>query len=485
MSASAPASSVGLDVRALLDTEAHDPLTLLDRHVNPAFASVLRTIGFDAHFTRGEGAYLFDDRGRRYIDCLGGYAVFNCGRNHPVVRNALAQALELDLPNLPGVGTFRVAGLLARELLAAMPGAESAPPAERLGKVFFASGGAEAIDAALKFARAATGRSRIIHCSRAYHGLTYGALSIKGNAEFRDGFAPFLEDVAEIPFNDLAALERELARSPGAAAFVVEPIQGKGVHIPASDYLREASRLCARHGALLVLDEIQTGMGRTGRMLACEHDGAGADWHPDIVVLAKGLSGGYVPVSAVLMKDRIHARTFSSMNACARIQNTFGMNDLAMVAGLAALHVMRRERLAEHAGVVGSRLLAGLGSMVGRCEMVKEVRGRGLMIAIEFQRPSSTSLRLGWDLLHRLDPSLFCQAIIMPLMSDHRIIAQVAAHRVDVIKLIPPLVLSANDADEIIVAIDSCVAACHRFPGPAWEVGKKLSSAAARRFAPM
>lgn len=478
----APPSAPAFDLRALLEDPGADPLGLLGEHVNPAMASVLKTIGFDPKFVRGEGAYLFDDRGNRYIDCLGGYAVFNCGRNHPVMRDALRQALDLDLPNLPGVGTFRLGGLLAKELLAAMPGA-GAPGKDRLGKVFFASGGAEAIDAAIKFARAATGRARIIHCHKAYHGLTIGSLSINGNHEFREGFGPLLADTSEIPFNDLASLEKELSRGD-AAAFIVEPIQGKGVHIPDPEYLGRASELCRTHGALLILDEIQVGMGRTGTMLASEHDGAGTRWFPDIVVVAKGLSGGYVPVSAVAMKDWIHARTFSSMNECSRIQTTFGMNDLAMVAGLAALHVMKTERIGEHAARVGERLMAGLRRMIGKHEMVKEVRGRGLIIAIEFQRPRSTTLRMGWDLLHKLDPSLFCQAIIMPLMSDHRIITQVAGHKHDVIKLIPPLVLSEADADEIVAAMDRCVGACHAFPGPVWEVGKKLSSAATKRLVP-
>ena len=164
-----------------------------------------------------------------------------------------------------------------------------------------------------------------------------------------------------------------------------------------------------------------------------------------------------------------------------RIQTTFGQNDLAMVAGLAALHVMREERLVENARDVGEYLLHALRAALAPFEMVKEIRGKGLMIAIEFTRPRSLMLRMGWDMLHKIDPSLFCQAIIMPLMSDHRILAQVAGHRLDVIKLIPPLVLSRGDADEVVRAFEVCVRNCHQFPGPAWEVGKKLSGAALRR----
>ena len=472
--AGAPASD-GFFLRALLDGPGADPLGLMEQHINPAFAGVLRTIGFDAKYARGEGAYLFDDRGRRYIDCLGGYAVFAGGRNHPVIRDAIKQALDLDLPNLPGVGTFRVAGLLAAELLKITPG--------EFGKVFFASGGGEAVDAALKFARAATGRGTIVHCHRSYHGLTFGAMSVTGNHEFRAGFGNLVPDTVEIPFNDLPALERVLA-SGTVAAFIVEPIQGKGVNIPGPDYLREASRLCKRHGALLILDEIQTGLGRTGRMFAAEHDGFGVTWQPDILVIAKALSGGLMPTSALIMPDWVHAKTFASLAQCSRIQNTFSMNDLSMVAGLATLHVLREERIVERAAAVGGRLLEGLRRMQGRYAMVKDVRGRGLMVAVEFGRPESFSLKAAWDLLHKLDESLFCQSIILPMMQDHRILTQVAGHRLDVIKLIPPLVLSEQDADEVVAAFDQCVAACHQFPGPAWEVARKLGSAAARRFVP-
>lgn len=467
------------DLAGLLAQHERDALDLQEQYVNPAYAGVLRTIGFDARYARGQGAYLFDDKGRRYIDCLGGYAVFNVGRNHPIVRDALRQAMELDLPNLPGVGTFRTSGILAERLVRLAPG-------RSLDTVFFANSGAEAMDAALKHARIATGRDAIVYCHRAYHGLTMGALSINGNHEFRDGFGTLLQGTREIPFNDLAALEKALA-ARDVAAFVVEPVQGKGVNIPAPDYLRRAQQLCKAHGTLLILDEIQTGIGRTGRMFACEHFGAGRapdNWEPDLLVLAKGLSGGYVPVSALLCSRAIHAKVFPSMNHCSKIQTTFGQNDLAMVAGLATLHVLEHERIIERAAEVGGYLLSQLRATLSRYAMVKDVRGMGLMIAIEFGRPDSAALRAGWDLLHKIDPSLFCQAIIMPLMADHRILAQVAGHRLDVIKLIPPLVLSREDADEIVRAFDATVAACHAFPGPAWEVSKKLGAAALRRFVP-
>lgn len=461
------------DLHSLLDANP-DTLGLHERNINPAFAGVLRTIGYDVAYARGEGAYLFDESGERYIDGMGGYAVFNLGRNHPTVNDAVRQALDAGLPSLPGIGPFRLAGVLARELLRVAPGGGSKGG---LDTVFFANGGAEAVDAAIKHARAATGRRRIVYCSKAYHGLTFGALSVSGNHEFRDGFGPMLEGMAEIPFNDVDALERELSKGD-VAAFIVEPVQGKGVHIPDVDYLRRAGEACSRAKALLIVDEIQTGFGRTGRMFACEHFGV----VPDVLVVAKALTNGVTPVSAVLTKRWIHSAVFPSMAQCSRIQTTFGMNDIGMAAGLATLHAMGEERVVERAERMGGLLVGRLREALSSFEMVKEVRGLGLMVGVEFRPPRSLGLRAGWELLHKLDQSLFCQAILMPLLSERRILAQVAGHRQDVIKLTPPLVLTEGDVEEIVAGFVATVSACHRFPGPAWEVGRKLGSAALKRF---
>lgn len=456
------------DLQALLDQSDGHELTLFQQHINPALAKVLRVLGYDIRYTHGHGAYLFDDRGQRYIDCLGAYAVLNCGRNHPTIRQTLKQAMDLDLPGLVKMGTPRLAGLLAKQLVELAPG--------QLDTVFFTNSGAEGVETALKYARAATGRSRIVYCSKGFHGLTLGALSVNGNEEFRDGFGPLLAPCSSVAFNDLAALDRELARGD-VAGFIVEPIQGKGVQIPDDDYLPGASGLCRKHGALLIVDEVQTGFGRTGRMFACEHWGV----QPDIMVTAKALSGGYVPVGAVFSQRWIHNKVFSSLDRCVVHSTTFGQNDLAMAAGLATLYVLRQEKLIENAAVMGDRLLKGLGSLVGQYEMLHAVRGKGLIVALEFGPPKSVTLKMGWSLLHKLDQSLFCQAMLIPLLVDHHILAQVAGHHLDVIKLIPPLVLTGDDVDQIVRSFDAAIKACHKFPGPVWEVGKRLSQQAMKR----
>src|SRR3954462_1162791 len=230
---------------------------LHNRHLNEQFVRVLKTIGYDVGFQKGQGQYLYDRDGPRYLALLSGFGVFAIGRNHPALRQALKSVLDSDLPNLVQLDVSTLAGVLAERLLEFVP---------YLDKVFFANSGAECVEAAIKFARGATGRPGIVYCAHGYHGLTYGALSLTGDSNFRTGFEPLLPGCTSVPFNDLAALEKALA-SREVAAFVVEPIQGKGVNMPTDEFLPGASALCKKYGTLFVADEIQTGMGRTGRFL--------------------------------------------------------------------------------------------------------------------------------------------------------------------------------------------------------------------------
>jgi ornithine--oxo-acid transaminase len=389
---------------------------------------------------------------------LSGYGVFGLGRNHPEIRRVLTEFLGLNYPSLVKMEAPLLSGLLAAELKKRMP--------NQLDMVFFTNSGAEGIETAIKYAKCATGRPAILYCQKAFHGLTNAALSVNGDENFREGFAPFLPDCRQIPFNDLEALERELGKRD-VAAFVVEPVQGKGVNIPAPVYLREAARLCRQHGAIFIADEVQSGMGRTGRFLALEHDG---DVDPDIVVLAKTLSGGFVPVGAVLCKKWIHEKVFSSMQRSVVHSSTFSQGSFAMAAGLAALDVLDRQQLILNAERMGNRIGEGLRAMIPRFEFLKDVRWRGLMIGIEFGPPKSLGLKTAWALMHKMDKSLFPQAAIIPLLDKHHIITQVAGHNVDVIKLLPPLVISEEDAVWFLNAFEDVLVQLHKFPGPAWDV---------------
>ena len=454
------------DIADLFALRERDRYTLHIRHLDEQMVKVLRTIGYDVGFCRGNGQYLYDREGARYLDLLSGFGVFALGRNHPALREALKSVLCSELPNLVQMDVSTLAGILAERLLARVP---------HLDKVFFANSGAESVEAAIKFARAATGRPGIVYCDHAFHGLSYGALSLNGDDTFRSGFGPLLPDCVRIPFNNPFALEKVL-RPRTMAAFIIEPIQGKGVNMPDEDYLRSAAELCRRYGTLFVVDEIQTGLGRTGRFLAIEH----WDVEPDMVLLSKSLSGGHVPVGAVLTRKHILEKVFDRMDRAVVHGSTFGKNDLAMAAGIATLEVLTSEGLIENAARTGDYLIRGLAAMSARYELLREIRGKGLMIGIEFGSPKSLKLKASWNVLEAASKGLFCQLITIPLFRDYKILSQVAGHASHTIKLLPPLVISNADCDWILNAFDSVIADSHRVPGAIWSLGKTLASHAMR-----
>jgi ornithine--oxo-acid transaminase len=453
-------SSVNVDAAALFADREADRYALHTRYLNEQMVRVLRTIGYDVGFVRGQAQYLYDRGGTQYLDLLSGFGVFAMGRNHPTIRAALASVLDAELPNLVQMDVSTLAGILAERLLAYMPGME---------KVFFANSGAETVEAAIKFARAATGRPSIVYCDHGYHGLTYGALSLNGDAIFRTGFEPLMPQTVKIPFNNLAALEEAL-RGRQAAAFIVEPIQGKGVNLPDESYLRAAAELCRKHQTLFIADEVQTGLGRTGKFLAVEHYGV----EPDMVLLAKSLSGGHVPVGCVVTKKWIFDKLFDRMDRAVVHGSTFAKNDLAMAAGIATLEVMKSDNLIDNAARMGERLIAGLSQLVPKYELLKEVRGKGLMIGIEFGPPQSFKLKASWNLLEAANKGLFCQLITIPLFKDQKILSQVAGHGLHVVKLLPPLVVTEADCDRVVAAFDQVIAGAHRVPGAVWSLGKTL-----------
>jgi len=458
-------SGSSADIAALFEAHEAERFDLHRRRLNEQMVRVLGTIGYDVGFCKGRGQYLYDRQGRRYLDLLSGFGVFALGRNHRTIRAALRSVIEADLPNLVQMDVSTLAGLLADRLLERVP---------HLDKAFFANSGAESVEAAVKFARAATGRSGIAYCSHAFHGLTYGALSLNGDETFRRGFEPLLPDCICVPFNDLGALDRALS-SRRVAAFVVEPIQGKGVTLPDEDYLRGVQDICRRHETLFVADEIQTGIGRTGKFLACEHWGV----EPDIVLLAKALSGGHVPIGAVLMRKWVHDKVFNRMDRAVVHGSTFGKNDLAMAAGIATLDVLKAERVIENAARMGDRLLRELSALQERYELLKDVRGKGLMIGVEFGSPSSFRLKASWNVLETAAKGLFCQLITIPLLKEHKILTQVAAHASHTIKLLPPLIIDAKDCEWITRAFDEVIADSHS-AGAVWSLGKNLIENALR-----
>ncbi|MFE3588816.1 aspartate aminotransferase family protein [Streptomyces niveus] len=455
-----PARDKGFDLATLLAERGGERYELHTAYLNHQLPRMLRTIGFDKVYERAEGAYFWDAEGNDYLDMLAGFGVMGLGRHHPVVRKALHDVLDASLADLTRFDCQPLPGLLAEKLLTHSP---------HLDRVFFGNSGTEAVETALKFARYATGKPRILYCSHAFHGLTTGSLSVNGEDGFRDGFAPLLPDTA-IEMGDLDALERELRRGD-VAGFVVEPIQGKGVYATPPGFLRAAQELLRRHKALLIADEVQTGLGRTGDFYAYQHE-EGVE--PDLVCVAKALSGGYVPVGATLGKDWIFKKVYSSMDRVLVHSASFGSNAQAMAAGLAVLSVIEDEQIVANARATGDLLRSRLAALVDRYELLSEVRGRGLMIGIEFGRPTSIGLRSRWAMLQKARKGLFAQMVVVPLLQRHRILTQVSGDHLEVIKLIPPLTIGEREVDRFVTAFTAVMDDAHGGGGLMWDFGRTL-----------
>jgi ornithine--oxo-acid transaminase len=457
---------MGFDLPGLLAERSGQGYDLHARYLNPQRPRMLHTIGFDKVYERAEGGYLCDEAGNRYADFLSGFGVFGIGHNHPVVRKALHDVLDAELASMVQFDCALLPGLLAERLLAKAPGLE---------RVYFCNSGTEAVEAALKFARYATGRRRILYCDHAFHGLTTGSLSVNGADEFRRGFDPLVPDTG-IPFGDLDALETELRRGD-VAALIVEPIQGKGVAVAPPGYLAGASKLLKEHGALLICDEVQTGMGRTGRFFAYQHDGA----DPDIVTVAKTLSGGFVPVGATMARGWIFEKVYSSMDRVMVHDCTFGSNAAAMAAGLATLAVIEDEQLVSNAERNGAAITQMLREAADSYEMLADVRGRGLMIGMEFGKPDSLKLRASWNMLQKARRGLFAQMVVVALFQRHRILTQVSGDHMEVIKLLPTLTIGTSEVEMFSEAFHDVMRDAHRGSGLMWDFGRSLVKQAVSR----
>ncbi len=457
---------MNFDLKEIIAARLGENYQLHERHVNPTLVQAQRVIGFDKVYARAEGAYLYDMDDQPYLDFLSGYSVFNFGRNHPVVKQAIRYVLDLDLPNMVQLDCSILSGLLAEALV------KRTPP--HLDAVFFCNSGTEGMEGALKFARAATGRKRAVSLTSAFHGLSLGSLSLMGCESFTEGFGPLMEGFdARVSLDDIDELERQL-RSREVAAFVIETVQGKGCQTPKTDFFVRAEELCRKHGTLLISDEVQTGLGRTGRMFGFQH------WNlkPDIITIAKSLSGGYVPCGAIITRRDIYQKTFSRMDRCVVHSSTFGRNNLAMACGLAALEIIDSENLVENAAEMGALLMEKIDALRTKHSFLKEVRGKGLMIGIEFQEPQELKLKMGWKLLHKIDKALFAQMVVSQMLSKHRILTQVAGHNMDVIRILPPLIIGEKEVDMFVNALDDVLTECRKFPGPMWELGNNFVRAA-------
>jgi len=426
---------------------------VLDRvyaeHVNPQWVRLLNLLQMNVRYDCCAGAELFTADGRRILDFLSGYCVHNIGHNHPAIVDALRDELGRNGPAMVQSHIPELAAELAHRLTALAGGG--------LDRVFFTNSGSEGVETAIKFSRAHTGRAGILCAENAFHGLTCGALSLMSDDHWRGGFGPLLADAKAVPFGSLEYLEKQLGTKK-FAAFIVEPIQAEGgIRVPPAEYLRKAQALCRRYGTLFVLDEVQTGMYRTGEFLAAHHFGV----EPDVVVLAKALSGGLIPVGAVLSTRAISDSVFSSMRRAFIHASTFGENGLSMRAGLATLDVLERESLGQRATLLGAELRRQLADALAPYEMVKSVRGEGLLCGIEFTAPHSLRLRIAFESFRRIHPAMFGQMLVMRLFRDCDILTQICGNNFMVLKAAPPLIVEEAQLEQFVSSVRRVVDLAH------------------------
>jgi len=428
-----------------VSTATSDSTSNYNDYVNPQWVTLLSLLGMNVQYERCLGCELFTKNGRRVLDFLSGYCVHNCGHNHPYIIQALKDEMDRCGPAMLQSHVSEIAGDLGRRLCELAGG--------ELEKVSFGSSGSESVEAAIKFARATTGRAGIVYAKSSFHGLTAGALSLMNDAFWREGFGPLLPDTHGVPYGDIAALESAVANK-NHAAFIVEPLQAEGgIHVPTRVYLQQAQELCRRTGTLFVLDEVQTGMYRTVTFLAAHQ----FDVQPDMVVLAKALSGGLIPVSAILMTDKIFNAVYSSLKRAIVHTSTFSENSLSMRAGLAALDVLQDEQLGPRALHLGESFRAKLRRELAGFDMVNDVRGMGLLSGIEFVPPKKLAFRVLYEAFHKIHPAMFGQIVVMRMFREKSILTQICGNNFMVLKAAPPLTITSEQLDEFVVAIRDVV----------------------------
>lgn len=395
--------------------DTSEVFSLYKKYINPYLADLLRFAGCDKIEWEAEGCIIRDSEGNEFIDCLGGYGVFSLGHRHPVVVKAVEEQLR-RIPLSSKIFLNYPQAKLAEKLAELTPG--------DLQFVFFSNSGTEAVEAGLKFARMFTGRKKFVSAIGSFHGKTLGSLSVSGREIYKKPFEPLLDYCVQVPFGDISAMESVVDED--TAAVILEPIQGEGgVNVPPDDYLPEVRKICDEKGVLLILDEVQTGLGRCGRMFACQL----WDVVPDIMCLAKALGGGVMPIGATIARPYIW-EIFKD-NPLIH-SSTFGGNPLACSAGLATLNVLVDENLPERAERLGGYLLSKLMELKEvHPQLIADVRGKGLLVGIEF---SEEDIGL----------------LVISLLVKRGVLVAYALNNPKVMRLEPPLIISKEMLDKVI-----------------------------------
>lgn len=429
-----------ISIDAALELDRSAIRTSYREYINPGLVALLGMLDVDRRFVRASGVSIWDAEGNEYLDFLGAYGAMNTGHNHPRILEAIEKVK--GAPNLLQTSLNCMAAALAHNLALITPGG--------LKRTFFCNSGAEAVECSLKMARASTKKQRLLYCERSFHGKSFGALSVTGRTKYQAPFAPLLPGTEMVPYGDVQRLEDKL-RTNDVAAFIVEPIQGEaGVVVPPDGYLKAARELCTRYGALLIADEIQTGLGRTGYLFACEHDGV----VPDIMCLAKSLSGGLVPIGACIATEEVWDRAYGGLDRALLHTSTFGGNAWACAAGIASLQVILEEDLTGSAAANGSYFLDELRKLLRGNPMIKEVRGRGLLIGIEFEKPAhGIADRLTGGMVSKLSEEYVGAMVAGELFNRHRVITAYTFNNPCVIRMEPPLIVTRGQIDSVLEKI--------------------------------
>ncbi|ABR50391.1 aminotransferase class-III [Alkaliphilus metalliredigens QYMF] len=410
-----------------------------EQFINPQLLKLLKILSFDRVFVKAKDTKLWDDQGREYIDFLGAYGALNIGHNNEFVISSLQKIT--NLPNLLQTALNPLSGALAEALANITPGS--------LMHTFFCNSGAEAVEGALKLARIATGKARIIYCSSSFHGKSMGALSVTGREKYRKYFQPLIASTEEVIYGDISELIDLLETYDDIAAMILEPIQGEGgVIVPSKGYLKMVRELCNQYDVLLIADEVQTGFGRTGNWFACEDE----EINPDIMCMAKSLGGGIIPVGAYIATKAVWEKGYGSMDKCLLHTSTFGGNTWAMAAGLATIQFIDESNLVHEARKKGTYFLEKLNQLKEDYPLLKDVRGRGLMIGLEFE-PISNQLTKRFELTSELLGEYTGGVIASKMLNDYGIVTAYTLNNPYVIRVEPSLTISYEEIDHFVAAL--------------------------------
>lgn len=437
-------------MKDLIEEHIHSSAHLAKKHVHPRLMKLFEAGGLASVYDRAEGQYLFTEDGQRYLDFLTGGGVFLLGRNHPHVKAALRDVLDLEIPNLCVTNASILGGLLAEKLL-------TVAGEGNFSKVFFANSGTEATDMCIRFARFLTRRRRFLYLEGAFHGRTYAAISMCGMPQLRDGMEPLMPICTPIKANDLNMLRRELQKGD-VAGFIVEPVQGMTLTVMDPGYLREADSLCRQYGTILIADEVQAGLCRTGPWFGSIDTGA----RPGMLAVSKILSGGQVPVAAVMLSEEVYDGLFRKFTNGPIYFSTFAENNLAMAAGIATVEALDRMNAPARVAQMEKILKDGLEDIRSRYDIVDRVVGKGLMLGVYFRDSGSISLALQQRLMMSADKGAFGAAVNVDLQTQHRILSQIPGPALNAIKILPPVVATDEDCQYFLESFEETLAAYYR-----------------------